>query len=371
MDKREEMMEIVKSDLSITWGKVYYYPHISDKTKAKITKNFDANVNTNNIVAFYDSTLIGSCKNGMVFMLTGAYFLTLFEKPFYFNYVDIVDIKIIPDKKGSTSSSDAKLQIYLKNENVLNVGIGGFYKENLKALLLKLKNQFSKYDDVVCIKPSGEVGKIQLTDDQKVKCNGIIHTAAVAAGGVGTGLAQIPLSDNLVITPIQITMITSIGAVFGIRVTEGVSKGIISSAAASIIGRGAVQVLLGWIPGVGNAINTATAAGITEAIGWIAVAHFFDLQQQDKAKYKVDGMKEGYNAASEEYEAKLRKQADEFIKQEKVYKEEVERYEKLLSEYEEYICKLENEQKVQGNEVLNLTSLRNQYDLLRLLKFAD
>jgi len=63
------------------------------------------------------------------------------------------------------------------------------------------------YDDVLCIKPSGEVEKIQLSEVEKKKCHVIIHSAAVIAGGVGTGLAQIPLTDNVVITSIQIGMI--------------------------------------------------------------------------------------------------------------------------------------------------------------------
>lgn len=46
-----------------------------------------------------------------------------------------------------------------------------------------------------------------LTDDQELMCHGIIHSASVAAARVGAGLAQIPLSDNVVITPIQIGMI--------------------------------------------------------------------------------------------------------------------------------------------------------------------
>jgi uncharacterized protein (DUF697 family) len=34
------------------------------------------------------------------------------------------------------------------------------------------------------------------------------------------------------------------------------------------------QALVGWIPGVGNAINAATAAALTEAIGWAADGYF-------------------------------------------------------------------------------------------------
>jgi uncharacterized protein (DUF697 family) len=364
MEKREESKTIIKDTISIPYGKSHYYPNISDKVKAKITKNFDANINTNNIVAFVDTTLMGTSKTGLVFTLTGIYNLEMLGKPYYFNYKDIENMTVVADKKGRTHSIESTLVIELTNGSTLTIGYGNFYKDNLKQLFQELRKQFLKWDDVICIKPSGEIGKLHLTEDQKIKCNGIIHTASVAAGGVGTGLAQIPLSDNAVITPIQITMITSLGAVFGIRVTEGVAKGIIGGAAASIIGRGVVQILVGWIPGVGNVINTATAAGITEAIGWMAVAHFFDLQQQDRAKYKIDGMKEGYCAASEEYEGKLRKQADEFLKRIKNCEEQMDEYEKLLSEYEAYIRELERKLDKTEEEFRNLKSMKSQYEAL-------
>jgi uncharacterized protein (DUF697 family) len=41
-----------------------------------------------------------------------------------------------------------------------------------------------------------------------------------------------------------------------------------------MVGRTASQALVGWIPGFGNAINMTTAAGLTEAIGWIIAKEF-------------------------------------------------------------------------------------------------
>lgn len=116
--------------------------------------------------------------------------------------------------------------------------------------------------------------KVELPEDVKQSCMVIIHGAAAACGATGTGLAQIPLADNAVITPIQVGMIIALGQVFELSITESVARGIITGAGASLIGRGVSQVLWGWIPVVGNAINTATAAGLTEAIGWMAVDQF-------------------------------------------------------------------------------------------------
>ena len=114
-----------------------------------------------------------------------------------------------------------------------------------------------------------------MTDKQKKKCRAIIHSASVSAGVVGAGLAQLPGSDNAVIVPIQITMTIALGAVFGKKLTKSAATSSLATATASTAGRAISQFLVGWVPGIGNAINAATAAGITEAIGW-AVARDFD-----------------------------------------------------------------------------------------------
>ena len=117
-----------------------------------------------------------------------------------------------------------------------------------------------------------------MTNKERGLCNGIIHTSSAAAGVVGAGLAQVPTSDNLVITPIQLTMAVSLGKVFGISLDQSAAKAAIASAAAATVGRATSQVLVGWIPGVGNIINASTAAAITEAIGWI-MANEFEKQK--------------------------------------------------------------------------------------------
>ena len=113
-----------------------------------------------------------------------------------------------------------------------------------------------------------------MNDEEKTKCHGIIHTAAVAAGAIGVGLAQIPGSDTVPITTIQVGMIVSLGAVFGKTITKTAGASILSGAVASIGGRAVSQFLLGWIPGLGNAINAGTAFAITESIGWYVANNF-------------------------------------------------------------------------------------------------
>lgn len=113
-----------------------------------------------------------------------------------------------------------------------------------------------------------------MTKVQRKKCHAIIHSASLSAGAVATGLAQLPGTDNAIITPIQITMTISLGAVFGKSLTKSSATSALATATASTVGRTISQFLVGWIPGIGNAINATTAATITEVIGW-AIANDF------------------------------------------------------------------------------------------------
>lgn len=109
---------------------------------------------------------------------------------------------------------------------------------------------------------------------QQIKCHAIIHSASASACAVGAGLAQIPGSDNAVITPIQITMTIALGKVFGIELTDSAAKASLASFVAATLGRTASQILLGWIPIAGNITNACTAASITEVLGWLLAEDF-------------------------------------------------------------------------------------------------
>lgn len=113
-----------------------------------------------------------------------------------------------------------------------------------------------------------------MNDKQKKRCHTIIHTASAAAAAAASGLAQLPGSDNAVIAPIQVTMIISLGGVFGKKLDRSAATATLATTAATAGGRAVSQFLVGWIPGFGNALNATTAAGITETIGW-AIANDF------------------------------------------------------------------------------------------------
>jgi uncharacterized protein (DUF697 family) len=106
------------------------------------------------------------------------------------------------------------------------------------------------------------------------KIHALIHGAALAAAAVGGGLAQAPGSDAAVITPLQAAMIAALGSEHGVEVSKAAAAELVLPFSAAALGRGASQFLLGWLPGLGNVLNAATAVALTEAIGWAANAYF-------------------------------------------------------------------------------------------------
>lgn len=106
------------------------------------------------------------------------------------------------------------------------------------------------------------------------RIHGIIHLASASAAAVGAGLAQLPCADSVPITKIQTVMIISIAVEHGFELSRSAALSLLSTALATMAGRGISQVLLGWIPGYGNALNAATAAAVTEAVGWFAHTQF-------------------------------------------------------------------------------------------------
>lgn len=335
----------------------YFAPNIPEKVIKKLIKNFDNNLPVNSVIAYYDTTLFNSSKEGIIFTNEGIYYKDFLGKAVYVQYREI--------KYCYYSIIHQAVMFDLHSGDTLRFEISLFRMEIL-AFVIRSLIQIDEIYGQTSFKQSGEVKKVDLPPDISEKCNKIIHTAAVACGGVGTGLAQLPVCDSAAIVPIQIGMIVGLGAVFELHITESIAKSLLATFAASYAGRAASQVLVGWIPGIGNAINTATAAGLTETIGWATVANFYKRWEDDKIKGRYEGMKAGYVEASGEYEQKLRKQAEEFLNQIKDVEREKEEYDNLLNEYEAYIRELEKKG-VADNRV---DEEKEVYNNLKKLKFA-
>jgi len=109
---------------------------------------------------------------------------------------------------------------------------------------------------------------------QTRRCRKIIHMSALVGGLVAAGLAQLPASDNALLVPLEITMVISLGAVFGLRFRDSFRTSLVVTTAATMIGRGVSEFLFGWVPVLGNIWDCLTAIIVIEVLGWVIVKDF-------------------------------------------------------------------------------------------------
>ena len=108
------------------------------------------------------------------------------------------------------------------------------------------------------------------------------HKVVVAAAGAATaaGASPIPFSDAALLIPIQVGMLAGISATFGIELSKAFFRTLVAAMAgttgATFLGRAVVSNLLKFFPGVGwvagGAVNAATAAALTTALGELYIA---------------------------------------------------------------------------------------------------
>lgn len=150
-----------------------------------------------------------------------------------------------------------------------------------------------------------EAGKL-MTEDQIVKCNLAIHTAATASGAAGA--IPIPVADAVPITAAQIAMVLALGKVFEQEITDSAAKGLIGAAASTFVGRNLVKLIpvAGWIA------SAAVAAGVTEAIGWtIAVDFANNARREWDRRRNAEEAAQAYAAAEKYKKAAQREDTDE------------------------------------------------------------
>ncbi len=127
---------------------------------------------------------------------------------------------------------------------------------------------------------------MDMTEDQRAECHIIIHAAATSGAGIAAAMAQAPGTDNIPLTALEVGMVIGLGRVFGVSLTESAAKSILAGFLGTIVGRGVFQFLVGWVHGLGNAINAGTAAGVIESLGWAVAADFSNGENRDRSIWK-------------------------------------------------------------------------------------
>ncbi len=143
-------------------------------------------------------------------------------------------------------------------------GLKELVDETKKCLIDAKKNKQNHF--LLIQKANIQARKQAMIDASKT----IIHVAVGAAGAAG--LIPIPFSDALAIAPIQVGMIYKMNDAFGVKMKDSVAAslitGLLGVTAVAQVGGTLVNGLLKFIPVVGSVAGGATAAVITEGIGF-------------------------------------------------------------------------------------------------------
>ncbi len=96
----------------------------------------------------------------------------------------------------------------------------------------------------------------------------VVGASSVAAAGIGA--VPIPVPDAAVLMPVQLGMLASINAMFGIDMGSdravNLIRGLVGQGGVTVVGRQIAANLLKVVPGV-SVINASVAAGLTAALG--------------------------------------------------------------------------------------------------------
>lgn len=137
------------------------------------------------------------------------------------------------------------------------IGIKELYEKSLEILPEAYKSAFQEVQRIDIEKA------IEKVKEKKSMASGIIVGATAVAGGAA--LTPIPLSDSLIITPIQIGMIASLAALYNLNKEQLQHQAL--PLVARTVGMISASSLAKLIPGLGSAVNSAVAVLITGALG--------------------------------------------------------------------------------------------------------
>jgi uncharacterized protein (DUF697 family) len=103
-------------------------------------------------------------------------------------------------------------------------------------------------------------------EEVRKRCELIIHTASLAAGGAAAA-TLLPGADSVTIMPIQVAMIAAVSNEYGIEPSASLVKSTVYASLGSIVGKAGSGLLLRWVPVAGNFVRASVAFSVTEALG--------------------------------------------------------------------------------------------------------
>ena len=95
----------------------------------------------------------------------------------------------------------------------------------------------------------------------------VITRTSVIGFGLGVVFSPIPLADELLLLPIYAVMTTRIARHHGLSFRQIAWRPILSTAAAGLAARAALNLTVSFIPGVAAVANALSAAALTQLMG--------------------------------------------------------------------------------------------------------
>lgn len=135
---------------------------------------------------------------------------------------------------------------------------------------------------------------------KRKKCRALIHGTAIAAAGVA--VCPIPVSDVIILVPMQAGMVMSVAKIYGYEITEDMAKEILVVAGGGVVLRYAFQIIVKLIPVLGSLIGPAIAYGGTVAIGEAAIL-YFESGMQATPEEIADAYRRAKEKAEQEFKA--------------------------------------------------------------------
>jgi uncharacterized protein (DUF697 family)/GTP-binding protein EngB required for normal cell division len=210
--------------------------------------------------------------------------------------LDEVDVPVVVAITTAVSDQGFRAEVreaFHSASNIVRVNSEPFVMD--EGLIAPVRGIDVLVDATMEVVPKGQ--KSAFAAAQRVKVDHKVKQSRVAVGSaaalaMGAGAAPIPFSDAAAIVPIQVAMVASISAIFGMNVTTGFLTTLVTSSLGAtggmLAGRALVGGLLKLIPGagsvIGGAISASVAGALTTAFGeaYIAVLKTLTTENPDR-----------------------------------------------------------------------------------------
>ena len=161
--------------------------------------------------------------------------------------------------------------------------------DKFKLTLLQILPETARYRFARSAKLAKKASKEAL-EQLDEEADRIITTAATSAGAA-VFANPVPVSDFLILVPIQIGMVIKLGAVYGETIDKKSAVEIVTTLGAGVATRVIFQTVVSWVPGVKNVLGPPVASAATYGMGTAAKKYFKGqgVPTEEELKAEVEG----------------------------------------------------------------------------------